>query len=170
MEARISGVIQRLGLLPANKILAGFRQCLAGFLESDLSLEEHRRLHRLKPEKKRLESCAVWSKRSSIESDNRSCCSSRRCEEELELLLSFTPATIKCAFLTAFLKRSNREDLKTSLVRIFSTQGSFQTGERCASRECIPTCGSSVKTWYANSPFSLRRSPMLTRHTTLERS
>ena len=52
MEARISGVIQRLGLLPANKILAGFRQCLAGFLESDLSLEAHRRLHRLKPEKK----------------------------------------------------------------------------------------------------------------------
>ena len=32
----ISGVIQRLGLLPANKILAGFRQCLAGFLEGDL--------------------------------------------------------------------------------------------------------------------------------------
>ena len=48
MEARISGVIQRLGLLPANKILAGFRQCLAGFLESDLSLEAHRRLRRLK--------------------------------------------------------------------------------------------------------------------------
>ena len=44
MEARISGVIQRLGLLPANKILAGFRQCL----------EAHRRLHRLKPEKKDL--------------------------------------------------------------------------------------------------------------------
>ena len=41
VEARISGVIQRLGLLPANKILAGFRQCLAGFLESDLSLEAH---------------------------------------------------------------------------------------------------------------------------------
>ena len=54
VEARISGVIQRLGLLPANKILAGFRQCLAGFLESDLSLEAHRRLHRLKPEKKDL--------------------------------------------------------------------------------------------------------------------
>ena len=54
MEARISGVIQRLGLLLANKILAGFRQCLAGFLESDLSLEAHRRLHRLKPEKKDL--------------------------------------------------------------------------------------------------------------------
>ena len=52
VEARISGVIQRLGLLPANKILVGFRQCLAGFLESDLSLEAHRRLHRLKPEKK----------------------------------------------------------------------------------------------------------------------
>ena len=52
VEARISGVIQRLGLLPANKILAGFRQCLAGFLESDLSLEAHRHLHRLKPEKK----------------------------------------------------------------------------------------------------------------------
>ena len=54
MEARKSGVIQRLGLLPANKILAGFRQCLAGFLERDLSLEAHRRLHRLKPEKKDL--------------------------------------------------------------------------------------------------------------------
>ena len=27
---------------------------LAGFLESDLSLEEHRRLHRLEPEKKDL--------------------------------------------------------------------------------------------------------------------
>ena len=39
VEARISGVIQRVGLLPANKILAGFRQSLAGFLESDLSLE-----------------------------------------------------------------------------------------------------------------------------------
>ena len=50
MEARISGVIQRLKLLPANKVLAGFRQCLAGFLES----EAHRRLHRLKPEKKDL--------------------------------------------------------------------------------------------------------------------
>ena len=54
MEARISGVIQRLGLLPAKKILAEFRQCLAGFLESDLSLEAHRRLHRLKAEKKDL--------------------------------------------------------------------------------------------------------------------
>ena len=41
VEARISGVVQRLGLLPANKILPGFRQCLAGFLESDLSLEAH---------------------------------------------------------------------------------------------------------------------------------
>ena len=51
---RISGVIQRLGLLPANKILAGFRQYLAGFLESDLSLEAHRHLHHLKPEKKDL--------------------------------------------------------------------------------------------------------------------
>ena len=153
MEARISGVIQRLGLLPANKILAGFRQCLADFLESDLSLEGHRRLHRLKAREKSLESFAVWSERSSNESDNRS----RRCEVELELSHSFTPATIKCALLTA-------------LVRVFSTQSSFQTGERCASRECIPTCGSSVKTWYADSPFSLRRSPMLTRHTTLERS
>ena len=38
-------------LLPANKILAGFRQSLAGFLESNLSLEAHRHLHRLKPEK-----------------------------------------------------------------------------------------------------------------------
>ena len=54
MEARISGVIQRLGFLPANKILAGFRRCSAGFLESDLSLEAHRRWHRLKPEKKDL--------------------------------------------------------------------------------------------------------------------
>ena len=54
MEARISGVIQRLGLLPANKILAGFGQCLESFLESDLSLEEHRRLHCLKPDKKDL--------------------------------------------------------------------------------------------------------------------
>ena len=119
---------------------------------------------------KRLESFADWSERSSIKSDDRSCCSSRRCEVELELSHSFTPATIKCALLTAFLKRSNREDLKISLVRVFSTQSSFQTGERCASRECIPTCGSTVKTWYADSPFSLRRSPMLTRHTTLERS
>ena len=54
MEARKCGVIQRLGLLPANKILAGSRRSLAGFLESDLSLEAHRRLHRLKPEKKDL--------------------------------------------------------------------------------------------------------------------
>ena len=54
MEARVSEVSQRLGLLPANKILAGFRQCLAGDLESDLSLEAHRHLHRLKPEKKDL--------------------------------------------------------------------------------------------------------------------
>ena len=46
--------IQRVGLLPANKILAGFRQSLAGFLESNLSLEAHRHLHRLKPEKKDL--------------------------------------------------------------------------------------------------------------------
>ena len=46
--------IPRLGLLPTNKILGGFRQCLAGFLESDLSLEAHRHLHRLKPEKKDL--------------------------------------------------------------------------------------------------------------------
>ena len=63
-----------------------------------------------------------------------------------------------------------REDLKISLVRVFSTQSFCQTGERCASRGYIPTCGSSVKTWYAESPFSLRRSLMLTRHTTLERS
>ena len=139
-------------------------------LESDLSLVADRHLHRLKPEKKRLESFADWSERSSIKSDDRSCCSSRRCEVELELSHSFTPATIKCALLTAFLKRSNREDLKISLVRVFSTQSSCQTGERCASRECIPTCGSSLKTWYADSPFSLRRSPMLTRHTTLKRS
>ena len=41
MEARISGVIQRLGLLPANKILAGFRQCLAGYLESDFGHWRH---------------------------------------------------------------------------------------------------------------------------------
>ena len=65
---------------------------------------------------------------------------------ELELSHSFTMVTIKCALLTAFLKRSNREDLKISLVRVFSTQSSFQTGERFASRECIPTCGSTVKT------------------------
>ena len=146
MEARISRVIQRLGLLPANKILAGFRQCLAGFLESDLSLEAQQRLHRLNPEKKDLNPSPFDKKRSSIESDNRSCCSSRRCEVELEFSHSFTQATIKCALLTAFLKRSNREDLKISLVRVFSTQSSFQTGERCASRDCIPTCGYTVKT------------------------
>ena len=36
-------------------MLAGFRQCLAGFLESDLSLlEADRHLHWLKPEKKDL--------------------------------------------------------------------------------------------------------------------
>ena len=50
----LTGVIQRLGLLPANEILAGIRLCLAGFLESDLSLEAHRHLHRFKPEKKDL--------------------------------------------------------------------------------------------------------------------
>ena len=50
----LTGVIQRLGLLPANEILAGIRLCLAGFLESDLSLEAHRDLHCLKPEKKDL--------------------------------------------------------------------------------------------------------------------
>ena len=37
--------------MPVNTILAGFRQCLAGFLESDLSLEAHRHLH---PQKKDL--------------------------------------------------------------------------------------------------------------------
>ena len=96
---------------------------------------------------KRLESVADWSERSSIESDDRSCCSPRRCEVELELSHSFTPATIKTVLLTAFLKRSNREDLKNSLVRVFSTQSSCQTEESCASRECIiPTCDSSVKT------------------------
>ena len=139
LKWRIPRVIQRLGLLPEKQISAGFRQCLAGFLESDLLMEAHRHLHSLKPEKKDLnhtvESFAVWSKRSSIESDDRSCCSSRRCEVELELSHSFTPATIKCALLTAFLKRSNREDLKISLVRVFSTQSSYQTGERCASRD-----------------------------------
>ena len=129
MEARISGVIQRLGLLPANKILAGFRQCLAGFLESDLSLEAHRHLHRLKPEKKDLNPSPFYQKGRPLSSRIR---------------LHQRP--IKGALLTAFLKRSNREDVKISLVRVFSTQSSLQTGERCASRECIPTCGYSVKT------------------------
>ena len=116
-------------------------------LESDLSLVADRHLHRLKPEEKRLESFADWSERSSIESDDRSCCSSRRCEVELELSHSFTPATIKAALLTAFLKRANREDLKK-----FSSWGLFYpeflpNRKSCASRECIiPTCDSSVKT------------------------
>ena len=84
--------------------------------------------------RKKTESFPVWSKRLSIESDNQSCCSSRRCEVELELSHSFTPATIKFALLTAFLKRSNRDNFKISLVRVFSKQSSFQTRQRCASR------------------------------------
>ena len=160
-SGRISGVIQRLGLLPANKILAGFRQCLAGFLESDLSLEAHRHLRRLRRLIRKVVHWIRWSV----------FCSSRRCVVKLEVSHSFTPATMKAGLLPAFLKRSNKEDLNISLVMDSSTQSSYQTGERCANRECIPTCGSSVKTWYADSPFSaLRRSPMLTPHTTVERS
>ena len=138
-------------------------------LESDLSLVADRHLHRLKPEKKRLESFADWSERSSIESDDRSCCSSRRCEVELELSHSFTPVTIKAALLTAFLKRANREDLKK-----FSSWGLFYpkflpNRKSCASRECIiPTCDSSVKTTPTRR-FRLELTNV-DGHTTLERS
>ena len=111
------GVIQHLGLLPANKIFAGFCQCLAAFWRV-ICHWRHIDTYIVLSQRKRLESFAVWSKRSSIESDDRSCCSSRRCEVELELSHSFTPAIMKCALLTAFVKRSNREDLKISLVRV----------------------------------------------------
>ena len=48
-------------------MLAGFRQCLAGFLGSDLSLlEGDRHLHRLKPEKKDLNPSPFYQKGRSL--------------------------------------------------------------------------------------------------------
>ena len=104
---------------------------LGGFLASDLSLEADRHLHRLKPEKKDLNPSP--KERSSTKSDDRSCCSSRGCEVELELSHSFTPATIKDALLTAFLKRSNGENLKKILW-----SGSFPRRVPAKSEKAVP--------------------------------
>ena len=76
---------------------------LGGFLESDLSLEAHRRLHRLKPEKKDLNPSPFDQKgRPLNQKIGLNCRSSRRCEVELELSLSFTPATIKMCIVDGF--------------------------------------------------------------------
>ena len=58
VEARISGVIQRLGLLPANKIFAGFCQYLAAFWRG-ICHWRHIDTYIVLSQKKRLESFAV---------------------------------------------------------------------------------------------------------------